>query len=489
MKTIRLQNYKCFEDTGKIDLLPLNFLVGCNSGGKSTFLEFFPLFQQSMHINRNGAFLWTGNNVDLNDFKTVVRDGQDKISIEIEIEKIPLYSGSLGQRNLYLENVKLVFVISEVAFGDAITYFCLSFNEQTIEVRLKEKVSDEIIINGENMGNEDEPIVHSFTNSLLPKLLFGSALYELTSRKGNKELYSWARQNLKGDEGSMAGPMWFRLRYIVHKEEFEKRINRTKKEEAEIADLQHIYNLALLYNINDIIDVVNYYMLEFADKTEFLQPLRATAERYYRNRNISVNNISPSGDNIAMFLLRLQRDGLLEKFNKWLHQNEMQFGVELNEEGGFLELRIVEEGKQGQNIVDVGFGYSQILPILANIWKDLFYEDVLGNRVSYCPTSLVLIEQPELHLHPRFQRKFADLLTKCVKQLQKSGKDVRFVIETHSQDILNSIGRSIAYGEFDAKLVNIYLFNAQKENMDKYIEKASYSKEGFLENWPVGFFD
>ena len=230
-------------------------------------------------------------------------------------------------------------------------------------------------------------------------------------------------------------------------------------------------------------------MLEFADKTEFIQPLRATAERYYRNRNISVNSITPSGDNIAMFLLRLQREGLLEKFNKWLNQNEMQFGVELNEEGGFLELKIVEEGKQGQNIVDVGFGYSQILPILANIWKDLFYEDVLGKRVSYCSTSLVLIEQPELHLHPRFQRKFAELLAKCVKQLNKSGKDVRFIIETHSQDILNSVGRSIAYGDFDAKLVNIYLFNAQKENMDKYIEKASYSREGFLENWPVGFFD
>lgn len=489
MKTIRLKNYKCFEDTGAIDILPLNFLVGCNSGGKSTFLEFFPLFQQSMHINRNGAFLWTGNNVDLNDFKTVVRNGQDNISVEIEFERIPLYSGSLGHNNLYLENVKLVFVISEVAFGDAITYVCLSFNGQTIEVRLKESVSDEIIINGENMGKEDEPIVHSSTSSLLPKFLFGNALYELTSRKGSKELYSWARQNLKGDDGAMTASMLFRMRYIVNKEEFEKRISVHKKDETEILDIQHIYNLALLYNINDIIDVVNYYMLEFADKTEFIQPLRATAERYYRNRNISVNSITPSGDNIAMFLLRLQREELLGGFNEWLRLNDMQFGVELNEEGGFLELKIVEEGKKGQNIVDVGFGYSQILPILANIWKDLFYVDSLGNRVSYCPTSLVLIEQPELHLHPRFQRKFAELLTKCVMQLQKSGKDVRFVIETHSQDILNSVGRSIAYGDFDARLVNIYLFNAQMENMSKYIEKASYSKEGFLENWPVGFFD
>ena len=168
----------------------------------------------------------------------------------------------------------------------------------------------------------------------------------------------------------------------------------------------------------------------------------------------------------------------------------MRFEVDLNVVGGFVELIIKEDGSEGKNMVDVGFGYSQILPILATIWKDLSSPgNDPGQKVSFCKTSYVLIEQPELHLHPRFQRSFAELLTRCVNQIAKSNLDIRFIIETHSQDILNNVGLSVANGQLDASLVNVYLFNAQRENMRNYIETASYTKDGFLDNWPIGFFD
>ena len=64
MDKIRFRNYKCFEDTGDVSLKPLTFLLGANSSGKSSFLEFFPLLKQSDGVRRNGLFLWYSNEVD-----------------------------------------------------------------------------------------------------------------------------------------------------------------------------------------------------------------------------------------------------------------------------------------------------------------------------------------------------------------------------------------------------------------------------------------
>jgi predicted ATPase len=99
------------------------------------------------------------------------------------------------------------------------------------------------------------------------------------------------------------------------------------------------------------------------------------------------------------------------------------------------------------------------------------------------------MEQPELHLHPRFQAKFADLLVKVIEDCKGNKKDVRFIIETHSEVILNKIGLNIAREKFSKDDVNVLLFNAQNEKMNNYIEVATYSEDGYLTNWPIGFFD
>lgn len=488
MKTVRLKNYKCFEDTGEISLAPINFLVGANSSGKSSLLEFFPLLQQSMKAIRDGAFLWVGNNVDANDFLTVVKKGKDEIVVEMCIEKIPLSSGVQNTKKNYLEDVVLSIKIISNVYGDNISEIDIHFNEQDIKIKLYETESDEIIVNGESMKDDKEHVAHGFTNSLLPKIFFAAPSMEEVSLKRNRELFLWVKDKFKDDDHIISPFFLFRLRNLLDNRRFRTLLEKHKKEDAVITDIEHIYNIALLRNINEIIDLINFYMLDLADKMVYIQPLRATAERYYRKRNFSVNKITPSGDNVAMFFLRLKKEGRLVEFNDWLQNSDMGFKVGLNEIGGMVEIKIVEDGKDEANIVDVGFGYSQILPILATIWQEVF-EKGITNKISYCKTSIILIEQPELHLHPRFQKKIAELLVKCVNQAQKTGFDIRFIIETHSQDIINSVGLSVAYKELDPVLVNIYIFNAQNENMKNYIEKANFTREGFLDNWPIGFFD
>lgn len=67
------------------------------------------------------------------------------------------------------------------------------------------------------------------------------------------------------------------------------------------------------------------------------------------------------------------------------------------------------------------------------------------------------------------------------------GKDVKFIIETHSESILNSVGIQIENHVLNKDNVNVVLFNAKAQGYDNYIEEAKYNDRGFIEHWPTGF--
>ncbi len=92
MNNLRLQNYRCFKDTGDIDIRPITLFIGANSSGKSSVLKFFPLLKQTIGNFVNGLYLWTGPLVDLKDFKNTLRDGSEEMSIAFTIEQLPVES-------------------------------------------------------------------------------------------------------------------------------------------------------------------------------------------------------------------------------------------------------------------------------------------------------------------------------------------------------------------------------------------------------------
>ena len=70
----------------------------------------------------------------------------------------------------------------------------------------------------------------------------------------------------------------------------------------------------------------------------------------------------------------------------------------------------------------------------------------------------------------------------------KPVNDIRFIIETHSETIINTIGELIQSSELKKDHVNVVLFNANDEGLDKYIVESSFDDNGFLDKWPMGFF-
>ena len=95
-------------------------------------------------------------------------------------------------------------------------------------------------------------------------------------------------------------------------------------------------------------------------------------------------------------------------------------------------------------MTDVGYGYSQILPILTKLWFDSTTNRQDSYRYFYYEPegiNLTLMEQPELHLHPALQAKIADAFIELVTNTAEDVSPQRLIVETHSPTIINRIGR------------------------------------------------
>ena len=149
---------------------------------------------------------------------------------------------------------------------------------------------------------------------------------------------------------------------------------------------------------------------------------------------------------------------------------------------------------------DTGFGYSQILPIITQLWyitmkkKELFISNVglrgirSFNNLIPIPITIT-IEQPELHLHPSLQAKLVDVIVKVLKSTNKNEEKINFVIETHSETIINRLGNLIYKEKIENEEVAIFIFDKDSRNNDTSIECGKFDEEGYLENWPIGFFE
>lgn len=97
--------------------------------------------------------------------------------------------------------------------------------------------------------------------------------------------------------------------------------------------------------------------------------MRSTTERYYRFQDLQVDEIDHTGSNLAMLLNSL-RPSEQKEFSLWTKDN-FGFSVFVKEVGAHYAVKIISPDDQKEyNISDMGFGYSQVLPIIVSIWME-----------------------------------------------------------------------------------------------------------------------
>ncbi len=127
---------------------------------------------------------------------------------------------------------------------------------------------------------------------------------------------------------------------------------------------------------------------------------------------------------------------------------------------------------------NVGFGISYALPIIANV---LVYAALVANGEQ--ESTLLMIENPEAHLHPAGQTQLGEFLARA------ASCGVQIVVETHSDHLLNGIRLAVKNKILKAVDSTFYYFNYDFDEERTSVQQPIIDDDGFFDEWPDGFFD
>lgn len=227
-----------------------------------------------------------------------------------------------------------------------------------------------------------------------------------------------------------------------------------------------------------LLQQLNHELRQFSRNIAYIGPFREGPQRDYRKQEVAVDRIARHGGNLAMFLYVLPESSR-QAFADWAAEY-FGFRVRVAAEGNRVMLRVEQDGR-AFHLIDVGYGFSQVLPIIAQCWAAAHGE---SNSEREPAPELVAIEQPELHLHPRHQQTLADMFAGMVR----SQLAPHLVIETHSEVMINRFGELVEAGKLDREAVSVLLIEKDPKSGVSTVTHSEFDEQGVLTNWPIGFF-
>lgn len=457
IKTLSISNFKAFQGANEIEIKPITILAGPNSGGKTSILQSLLLLKQTLEgeadidLNLDGRFLQFANFNELVFNRPRLRSSE--ISYEIALESsipakvVPRYFPNLeipeGTESLPLQSkIELSFRYKERKDG-----------------------RKQVVVNRFGMSSQ----IYNLPGPLL-LARFRNKRYEVRKLQGIKLPKSFK----KGKTIQIAGNNFVPSHFILEQETEEEK----RRMAGEIIVLDSIFRFPLAV-----------LQAELKENLRYLGPLREEPQRAYLHSGRPYPEIGQKGE-FAAQILWLEKDEIIS-YRPTLNQELRRLKLIDAFNDSFQRLGITEwvdvksaksimyqilfglkgpEGRKQVTIADVGFGVSQLLPVV-----------VMTLRSSR--SSLLLFEQPEIHLHPKLQANLADFFLTAAL----SGK--RLLIETHSDHLINRLRRRIAEDETDRlkEKVSILFVRPPSDGKGATIEPLQVDRYGVVENWPPDF--
>lgn len=499
MDTIQIKNLKTISDSGPISIKPITVFVGQNSCGKSSLIRCFPLFKQSSESKILGTILWSGKYVDYGSFDESINYNTTKTNNKEISFSFSFKLSSPGNRGFLADATPVKITIN--VSGDE--YSKSSYTDIIYEIydnKFSMRITSDIkitsaFINGTDFTKQITDYYRAYKIYNMVPILFSSSTrgisaYDPIFLPLSKEIKEHVHHRTSDEKiRIIARNLRFGDSQQIIKMLSNKALvgNYAAEKISQWGDnnrhLKKITDQIILCNLEKIIDQVSDNLRAYFLSTRYITPLRAAADRYYRIQNTSIEELDPNGSNLAMFL-HAKKETEIDEINEWLNK-EIGFSIKIISSHGHASIFISDKDNPNKtNIADTGFGISQILPVLIQVWQLSKQKPRRINSII-TPTTII-IEQPELHLHPKMQSRVGDVFCKAIKMAKDNGIDLRIIIETHSKDIIESIGKSIECKTLNKEDASIYIVT---KNDEVNISESKFDDYGFLEQWPYGFFD
>lgn len=228
-----------------------------------------------------------------------------------------------------------------------------------------------------------------------------------------------------------------------------------------------------------------HYLSAYRIEPQFLYHIendKEVSERYFaKNGEFAIQYLKLyGGDNVrnhAVLIGDKTKKTVADQVKAWLDiiSPGVSPVITINTSARTAELKYEYiEGREKTNSyksVNVGFGITYVLPVVVAL-------------VSAKPGDIVLLENPEAHIHPKGQRILGELLASA------GAGGVQIIVETHSDHILNGIRVAAKKGKLQPEKTGMFYF--YKDIKDSYKHKVTcpvLDKNGRLNQWPEGFFD
>lgn len=239
------------------------------------------------------------------------------------------------------------------------------------------------------------------------------------------------------------------------------------------------------YQNSALLSDLEYSYEELMDSIYYLGPLRDYPKREYIWSGSSPIDVGFRGERVVDALLAARSRGEMRNLGykrkkipfdaiiaHWLKELGLIHSfkvVEIAKNSNLYKVQVQKDASSAPVLItDVGFGVSQFLPVLVLLY--------------YVPEgSIVLLEQPEIHLHPAVQSGLADVIINVAKN-----RNLQVIVESHSEHLLRRLQRRIAEGELSEKETKIYF--CRTEEGESKLEPLGINMFGEIENWPPNFF-
>ena len=436
LTNIRLRNFKAFRDTGNIPIAPLTVLTGPNSSGKSAIIRAMMALRQTVEgRDQYTAFVPTGPYVDLGTFEDFVfrHDAKSNVGIDV-VSKLAVtavtndtFLGLTLPNQLDQQELTISLELAALASIDRIY-----LKHSTIGLARGLKVNKESM-GGKRLGRSYRTSV-KFANRNVENLSTSSiAKFHVVPPFQSSDVSS----TVGGKNKQSISPTTQRKLMAM--------VSANLAEESVTQEFSRLY---------------------------YIGPLREQPRRMYLSTGATPREVGVAGELGPAVLWSASEAKQLDtnKLSEWCSRMGLALEIRLSRvSGGYFRILIVDlHTGVTVNLPDVGVGTSQLLPILIQ-------------GLIAPPGATFLLEQPEIHLHPKAQADLADFFIETTK------RGVGVIVETHSEHLITRLQRRIAEQTLDLEALALYYVTPSAEGST--LKPVEINEYGQIPTAPEGFFE